>query len=311
MAALVVDTDGASDDAAALLIAARRPELTAVTVCGGVVDVDQAVHNVLVTLACAGRPDVAVYRGAARSSTGSGFPGAEEIHGPGGLGGRRHPAPTRRAEPEPAAGVLAAVLAESTPDDPLTILTLGPLTNLAQALAAADVAPDPSVRLVAMAGAQDAVGNVTAVAEYNVFCDPEAAAAVIGSDLDVTLVGWDVSRRDAVIGDPESVRIRQMGTERARFLSDATISLDHFCRDVQGLPGYDLPDAAAAAVAVDPSVVTASARLPVGVETSGRLTRGMTVVDHRADAPVGLGCVTVVWSIDHDRFVDLLVEALE
>ena len=308
MPTLIVDTDGAADDAAALLIAARRPELAAVTVCGGVVDVDQAVHNVLVTLAAAGRPDVPVYRGAARSINGAPFPPAEDIHGPGGLGGHRYPAPARRAEDDPAHGVLAAALHSSVTADPVTILTLGPLTNIAVALAESGFEPSAPVRLVAMAGAQDAVGNVTPVAEYNVFCDPEAAAAVIGSGLDVTLVGWDVSRRDAVVGDDERRLIRRLSTARAAFLLEITSALDRFCREVQGLAGFDLPDAAAAAVAVDPGVVTSSAALPVGVETDGRLTRGMTVVDRRGGAAANP--VTVVWGIDHGRLVDLLLDAL-
>ena len=300
MPALIVDTDGASDDAAALLLAARSPDLTAVTVCGGVVDVDRAVHNALVVLAVAGRPDVPVHRGAARSLTGRPFPPAEDIHGPGGLGGHDFDRPARGPDPRPASAVLVDGVAGDA-----TILTLGPLTNVATALARSGHAGRG--RLVCMAGAQDAVGNVTAVAEYNVFCDPESAAAVLGSGLDITLVGWDVSRRDAVIGDDELARIRAVGTRRAAFLARATSSLDRFCRDVQGLAGYDLPDAAAAAVALHPDLVTASARLPVAVELAGRLTRGMTVVDHRGGSDPN---ATVVWSIDHRRFVDLLVAAL-
>lgn len=295
-----MDTDGASDDAAALLLAARSPDLAAVTVCGGVVDVDQAVHNALVILDVAGRPDVPVHRGAARSLTGRPFPAAEDIHGPGGLGGHHFEPPGRTPDPRPAPDVLADGVAGGA-----TILTLGPLTNVATALARSRQAGP--ARLVCMAGAQDAVGNVTAVAEYNVFCDPESAAVVLGSGLDITLVGWDVSRRDALIGDDELSRIRAVGTRRAEFLVRANSSLDRFCRHVQGLAGYDLPDAAAAAVALDPGVVTASARLPVGVELAGRLTRGMTVVDHRGGSDPN---TTVVWSVDHMRFVDLLVAAL-
>jgi len=305
MPALVVDTDGASDDAAALMIAAASPDLTAVTVCGGVIDVDQAVHNVLVVLDRAGRPDVPVHRGAARSLAGAPFPPASDVHGDGGLGGHRYPSPARRPDSTPAADVLADLLGV----EGAIVVTLGPLTNVAAALARAGRTEAPAARLVAMAGAQDAVGNVTAVAEYNVFCDPEAAFAVLSAGCDLTLVGWDVSRRDAVIGDAEARRLRELGTDRARFLLEVNEALDHFCRDVQGLAGYDLPDAAAVAVAVEPGVVTASARLPVAVETAGRLTRGMTVVDRRRGAAPEL-LTTVVWSIDHARFVDLLVSSL-
>lgn len=305
MPPLVVDTDGASDDAAALMIAASAADLTAVTVCGGVVDVDQAIHNVLVVLDRAGRPDVPVYRGAARSSTGAPFPPATDVHGEGGLGGHRYPAPGRAADPAPAADVLAEVLGV----EGATVVTLGPLTNVAAALASPLHTEAPKARLVAMAGAQDAVGNVTAVAEYNVFCDPEAAGAVLAAGLDLTLVGWDVSRRDAVIGDAELRRLRELGTDRAQFLLEANEALAEFCRDVQGLAGYDLPDAAAVAVALEPGVVSSSARLPVAVETVGRLTRGMTVVDRRREAAAG-PLATIVWSIDHGRFLDLLVSSL-
>ena len=197
-------------------------------------------------------------------------------------------------------------LARATPST-VTVVMLGPMTNLAVALARDPALSRRAVRVVAMAGAQDAVGNVSAVAEYNVWCDPEAAAAVLTSGLDVTLVGWDVSRRDAVIGDRERRMLAEVGTSQAAFLLSVNEALDRFCREEQGLPGYDLPDAAAVAVALDPSVVTRLSRHVVGVETSGRLTRGMTVVDHRRG---GSPNATVVWSIDHDRFVRGLAGAL-
>jgi purine nucleosidase len=298
---LVVDTDGASDDAAALLMAAASPELVAVTVTAGVVDVDQAVHNTLVTLDVAGRGDVPVYRGAPRSLLGRAFPGAEEVHGVGGLGGHVFSAVGSAARGD-ATDALDRLLVG--PD--VTLVTLGPMTNLATLLARGK---DVGARVVAMAGSQDAVGNVTAVAEYNVWCDPEAAAAVLGSGTDVTLVGWDVSRRDAVIGDRERALIAAAGTTRSSFLLRVNEALDRFCREVQGLEGYDLPDAAAVAVALDPSIVTRMQRLPVSVETGGRRTRGMTVVDHRPGV-AGTSMSTVVWSIDHERFVAMLVKSL-
>jgi len=301
--ALIVDTDGASDDAAALLLAARSPDLVAVTVTGGVVPLTQAVANVLVVLAVAGREDVAVYAGAERSLVGDPFPAAEEVHGAGGLGGYRFEPPERTVEPAPAADALDRLTAAG----PALLVTLGPMTNLAVALARARGVAGRELRVVAMAGSQDAVGNMTAVAEYNVACDPEAAAAVLSSGLDVTLVGWDVSRRDALIGDAELARLRALGSPRASFLVQVNEALGRFCRIEQGLPGYDLPDAAAVAVALYPSIVRRAERLPVAVETSGRWTRGMTVVDHRGVEPA---TATVVWSIDHDAFVDRLCEAL-
>jgi purine nucleosidase len=304
MPRLIVDTDGASDDAAALLMAAASPDLAAVTVTGGVVPVEQAVHNVLVILAVAGRDDVPVHRGAARSLIGRPFEAAEEVHGPGGLGGHRFDAPAGRQVASPTA---PDVLRDALSQGDATIVTLGPLTDLAMALSGLVGPCGPGVRVVAMAGSQDAVGNVTPVAEYNVYCDPEAAAHVLGAGLDTTLVGWDVSRRDAVIGDAERARLKGLGTPAADFLVRVNQALDRFCRDEQGLAGYDLPDAAAMAVALDPAVVTWSERLPVDVETAGRLTRGMTVVDHRGS---GSANATVVWSIDHGRFVDDLVRAL-
>jgi purine nucleosidase len=301
--ALIVDTDGASDDAAALLMAARSPDLVAVTVTGGVVALAQAVANVLVTLAVAGRDDVPVYAGAARSLMGEPFPGAEDVHGPGGLGGHHFEPPARTAEAAPAADALDRLSAAG----PTLLVTLGPMTNLAVALARGAGVAGRDLRVVAMAGSQDAVGNLTAVGEYNVVCDPEAAAAVMASGLDVTLVGWDVSRRDALIGDVELARLRQLGSPRAAFLRWVNEALDRFCRVEQGLAGYDLPDAAAVAVALYPSIVRRAERLPVTVETSGRWTRGMTVVDHRGVEPA---TATVVWSIDHDALVYRPPEAL-
>ena len=300
---LVVDTDGASDDAAALLMAASSPDLVAVTVTAGVVDVDQAVHNTLVILDVAGRADVPVFGGAQRSLTGRPFPSAEEVHGPGGLGGHQF-STMRVADPSPAVDALDRYLG---PGD--TLVTLGPLTNVAAALVRGSGLADRGIRVVAMAGAQDGVGNITAVAEYNVFCDPEAAAGVLASGVDVTIVGWDVSRRHAVIGEHERSRLGAVGSAPAKFLLDVNGVLDRFCRETQGLDGYDLPDAAAMAVALDPTIVTRSARLPVAVETAGHHCRGMTVVDHRPGMTSG-SMATVIWSIDHERFVDALIAAV-
>jgi purine nucleosidase len=206
----------------------------------------------------------------------------------------------------------------------ITLVTLGPLTNVALALAEAPDIASKVGRCVVMGGASCTVGNITPAAEYNVWCDPEAARACFRSSLPVEMVGWELSRGAANLDDADIARCLALGTDLARFAVDCNATALEVNRRLFRAPGISLPDPVAMAVALDPGVVTRASRHLVDVECDGVLTRGMTVVDELDVVRRGLADasgwpresasrepnVTVCWEIDVARFKERLFRAL-
>ena len=210
----LIDTDTASDDAVAIIMALAAPDVRvlALTTVAGNVALAQATRNALVTVDVCGS-DVPVFEGAGAPLIRA-LRDAHWFHGADGLGDHGYPAPKRKAEDEHA---VDAILRLSHAHAGLTLVTLGPLTNIALALAR-----DPSLatrigRCVVMGGAPCCEGNVTPAAEYNIWVDPEAARAVFRSRLPIEMVGWHVSRGASVLSDAEIAEIEKLGTARARF----------------------------------------------------------------------------------------------
>ncbi|HSD65775.1 MAG TPA: nucleoside hydrolase, partial [Vicinamibacteria bacterium] len=246
---------------------------------------------------------------------------ASFFHGEDGLGDRGYPPPRRAAAPGHAVGALVEAI-RARPG--LVLVTLGPLTNVALALAEAPDIASKVGRCVVMGGAACTVGNVTPAAEYNVWCDPEAARACFRSGLPVEMVGWELSRGAANLDDADIARCRALGTERALFAVECNATALEVNRSLFGGPGISLPDPVAMAVALDPGVVTRKSRHAVDVECDGLLTRGMTVVDQLDVVRRGLAeeagwrpgvasrepNVTVCWEIDVPRFKERLFRAL-
>jgi len=301
----LIDTDTASDDAVALLMALRHPGVSveAITVVAGNVPVQMGAQNALYTRDLVGA-DVPVYVGAASPRRGTQEFG-HSVHGADGMGeigldlNGREPAPGDAAE-----AIVAAIRAH--PDE-LTLVTLGPLTNIARAF---ELAPDVAGKLralVLMGGTSDAVGNVTAVAEFNIWADPESAALVFASGAPITMVGWDISRKYAVFPPGDSAALRALGP-LGEFAVDIQRTLVEFALQQTRLAGFDLPDPIAMAVALDPSVATDVRRVHVRVETAGELTSGQTVIDH--DARFGAANADVVFAASRERFLALLHDAL-
>jgi len=318
---MIVDTDTASDDAIALVMALREPavEVVAITVVAGNVPLAQASRNARYTVELCGA-DVPVHEGAER-------PLARELrtatffHGQDGLGDHGYPPPKRPAASRDAARALVEA-ARAHPG--IVVVSLGPLTNVARALAQAPDVAAKVGRCVVMGGAACTVGNVTPAAEYNVWCDPEAARACFRSGLPIEMVGWELSRGSANLDDADMARCLALGTARARFAIESNSVALGVNRSLLGGLGISLPDPVAMAVALDPGVVTRKSRHAVDVECDGVLTRGMTVVDQLDVVRRGLTedagwppdvasrepNVTVCWEIDVARFKDRLFRAL-
>jgi purine nucleosidase len=301
----LIDTDTASDDAVALLVALRSPgvDVRAITVVAGNVPLEQGVQNALYTCELAGA-DVPVYAGAAKPRSRDLHTG-QAVHGEDGMGDIGLQLHGRT----PAEGAAAQVLVDeirARPGD-VTLVTLGPLTNVAAAL---ELAPEIATQLrslVVMGGTSDHRGNITAAAEYNVWADPEAAAIVFESGAPLTMVGWDISRAYAVITPKDAEELRALGPLGA-FSVDIQRTLIEFCREQTLLDGYDLPDPIATAIAIDRSVATDVRPLHVAVETRGELTRGATVVDFRGTAEPANA--DVVLEASRERFMALIHAAL-
>lgn len=272
----IIDTDTASDDAVALIMALRSPgvKVEAITVVAGNVELEQATRNALYAVELTGA-EVPVYRGSDRPLERD-LVAAQFFHGRDGLGDRGYPPPARDA----AEGDAVEVLVETIRKNPgIVLVTLGPLTNVARALAAAPDLAKKTGRCVIMGGAACTVGNVTPAAEYNVWVDPEAARIVFRSGLPLEMVGWELCRGDATLSPAEMDMVRGFGTDVARFAMDCNSTALVAARLQSNEPGLPLPDPVAMAIAIDPDVCTRRSRHLVDVETGSALTRGMTVVD--------------------------------
>jgi inosine-uridine nucleoside N-ribohydrolase len=318
---MIVDTDTASDDAVALIMALRAPEVDvkAITIVAGNVPLAQGSRNARYTVELCGA-DVPVYEGAARPLEREPHT-ATVFHGQDGLGDRGYPPPVR----PPTAGNATTALVEGIRAHPgLVLVTLGPLTNVALALREAPDIATKVGRCVVMGGAACTVGNVTPAAEYNIWCDPEAARLCFRSGLPIEMVGWELCRGQANLTDDDVAHCRALGTALADFALDCNATLLEANRTLFHEPGIPLPDPVAMAVALDPSLVTRKSRHAVEVECEGALTRGMTVVDELDVVPRGLSDaagwparaaageakVTVCWEIDVTRFKKRLFRAL-
>ena len=315
----LIDTDTASDDAVALIMALRSPNanVLAITTVAGNVSVQQATRNALYTAELCGS-DVPVFQGA-EEPLNRPHQSADWFHGRDGLGDHGYPPPRRKPEKLPALEAIIATI-ESNPG--LVLVTLGPLTNVALAL---QLNPDIAAkvgRCVIMGGAPCCEGNVTPAAEYNIWCDPEAAQIVVRSGLPVELVGWHLCRGEAALNPQEIKHVLSFGTPQARFAIECNSRAQEAYLEQTGEHGISLPDPVAMAIALDPTIVTQQSEHYIDVEIASELTRGMTVVDRlnvtANDRNRGIWApvlqrdnkAKVAWTIDNRRWKQTLYAAL-
>jgi purine nucleosidase len=315
----LIDTDTASDDAVAIMMALAEPSVRVLglTTVAGNVGLEQATRNALLTADICGS-DVPVFAGAAGPLIRA-HEHAHWFHGADGLGDHGYPAPRRAPEGEHAVETILR-LAHAEPG--LTLVTLAPLTNIALALAQDPALAGRIGRCVVMGGAPCCEGNVTPAAEYNIWVDPEAARAVFRSKLPIEMVGWHVSRGPSVLDDAEIAAIEALGKAKARFAIETNSRARDAYHIQTGETGLSLADPTAMAIALDRSVGLSWSRHRVAIETQSELTRGMTVVDRlgvNSDAINGpvwgpaageSAGADVVWTFDSARFKSMLKTAL-
>ena len=274
---LLIDTDTASDDAVALIMALRSSsvKVAAITVVAGNVPLAQGTSNALFTVELCGA-NVPVFSGAEAPLLRK-LVIADWFHGADGLGDHGYKPKKLRAQPEHAVDALIQVVSENPG---IEIVTLGPLTNLAMALLRQPKLAQSVKRCVVMGGAPCCVGNVTPAAEYNIWVDPEAARIVVHSGLPLEMVGWQLCRGDAVLAQSDIDRVLALTNPVADFAihSNSVAAEASFKQTKQR--GISLPDPVTMGIALDPTLCTSSSNHFVEVEITSPLTRGMTVVDH-------------------------------
>jgi len=281
---VLIDTDTASDDAVALVMALNHPDVRveAITVVAGNVPLECGVQNALYTVERCGR-SVPVYAGLDRPMLRP-LETAQFCHGEDGLGDIGLPL-TGRA---PAEGHAVDVLLDAVNrfSDEITLVTLGPLTNVAAALLREPSLASKVERCVIMGGIGFGHGNIVPAAEYNIWVDPDAAKIVFDSGLPIEMVGWDVSHKHATFTAEEAEELREI-SDLAAFCVDIQKALRRFGIDYLKQDG----------------------RLRVDIETKSELTRGATVVDHlrvTGNEPNA----DVVLEASRERFLEVLYAAV-
>ena len=302
---VILDCDPGHDDALAMLLALARPEidLAAITTVAGNSTLENTTRNALSVLTLIGRTEIPVASGAARPLTRE-LITAPNVHGGSGLAGADLPTPGAEVVSDDAAAFMAQVIRAS--DVPVTLIPVGPLTNVAQLMARF---PDEFHRVeqICLMGGSITEGNVSASAEFNIWVDPEAARDVFECGLPLTMIPLDVTHQAiALLSDAD--RMEHIGNRTGVVFADLVRFFARFHMERYGWQGAPIHDAVAVANVALPDLVERRA-YRVDVETMSELTRGRTVVDLHgvsgkpANSEVGVG-------IDRGRFVDLLLEAV-
>lgn len=302
-----IDTDTASDDAVAILMALRWPEVQVdgISIVSGNVPVAMGERNARYTVQLCGA-QTPVYLGVDRPLLRE--PSyAYFFHGPDGMGGMNYSEASQPADKKHAVEALIEAV-RRTPGE-ITLVTLGPLTNIALALRQAPDLAEKIPMCYVMGGAAACLGNITPAAEFNIWVDPDAAEIVFQSGMPILMVGWEHCRGVANLSDEEMDTVRAFSTPYADFALDCNKSAIQANREWLGEPGLGLPDPVTMAVALDPEVCTRRSRHFVAVETGSELTRGMTVVDELGvlNQPAN---IEVCWEVDPRRWKETLYKTL-
>ena len=294
---MIIDTDTAADDSFALLIGLLHPKakLEAVTIVNGNVGFDQEIQNALITIEAAGRGgEVPVHPGARVPLVRDWVPAS--AHGDG-KGNHDFPVPAQRPSAEGAAEAIVRIV-NANPGE-IEILAIGPLTNIATALFLDRELSKKVKHLWIMGGCDNSVGNVTAAAEYNFYVDPDAADIVLQAGFATTIVTWTLTLAQAWWDEQQIARIAEIPTSLAEFflVLDAPTTAHNAS---VGVAGSSHPDSLTAMLIVEPELIRRSSDAFVAVETTSELTRGYSLMDHRADR--SLPNARIIDEVDADGF---------
>ena len=324
----IIDADTGSDDAVAILMALRDPrvDVLGVTVVSGNVPLKQGIINTLSTAELCDA-EIKVFAGADKPLTREYLEiytleefqkhvqtlspdsvTAQCVHGVDGMGDIGVEPQNKNYEEQDAVDYLIDSF-NNNPNE-ITLVTLGPLTNIAKAIQKDRSIVKKIQHCYVMGGTSDGSGNVSAAAEYNIWVDPEAAQIVFNSGLAVTMVGWDNSYKYAMLKDKEINELKSLKTKYADFCVDIQKTLIELTYASYGFYGFDLPDPITMAIALDNDIILESQQLHVLVDVRDGITRGQTIVDY-FNAEQGDQNVRVVTKSDNLGFLNLLTELVK
>lgn len=303
---IIIDTDPGQDDAIAILTALGSPDdldIVGITTVGGNVPLDLTSKNARIMCELAGRSEVPVYAGHAMPKDRP-LVTAEYVHGRTGIDGADQPDPST---PLAEGHAVDFLIEQLEANDDITLCPLGPLTNVGDLL---DRRPDLAKRIdqiVLMGGGHFEGGNVTPVAEFNIYVDPVAAATVLASGVDIVVMPLDVTHKART--SPARIQaFRDLGSTAGTAVANMLAFAERFDIDRYGTEGGPLHDPCVIAYLLEPELFTGR-RVNVEIELESELTMGQTIVDwwgatHRTPN------AWVAGDIDHTRFFELLVERI-
>ena len=305
---LILDCDTGTDDAVAIMLAALHPalELAAVTTVNGNVEVARCTDNSLRTLDWVGRGQIPVYEGLAKPIVHGDFPVPRALNCNPGVHMETLPLPEARHTKQTlsAPEFLTRAFRESPGE--IVLVAVGPLSNLAAAIALDPAFARHTAELIIMGGAIDK-SNVTPSAEFNIWADPQAAAVVLAADFPkITLVPLDATHQ-ALVSLAQCEELRALGTNAGKAAADliAFRITGYEANQPTGMPNTaPVHDALCIAALVDPSLI-ATKFVNVVIETRGEYTIGRTVVDHEKRTKRAPNC-HVAFAAERDKFFALL-----
>ncbi|MFT9368560.1 nucleoside hydrolase [Paenibacillus polymyxa] len=299
---LILDVDTGIDDALAIAYAVHSPELEllGITTTFGNISVEEATRNSLILLEKLG-VEAPVVSGAHKPYARELFkPYSRHIHGEDGIGNQLKGAPSRQAASGDAADFIIGQARRY--EGKLTLVAVGPLTNLAIALDRCPELPQLLDRLIIMGGAVTVKGNVTPTAEANIYADPEAAAYVLGAGFPLTLVGLDVTMQ-TLLPQQEVDKWREQGTELGMFMADMTDFYMEAYRNFRpGIAGCALHDPLAVGLAIDSSFVEMRP-MHIAVEVGDSTEVGRTREVQNETGAQTLTTIDVALKVDAERFL--------
>ncbi|WP_297773592.1 nucleoside hydrolase [uncultured Roseovarius sp.] len=275
---IIIDTDPGQDDAVAILLALACPEafdVLGLTCVAGNVPLDLTTRNARIICELAGRPDIRVFAGCDRPIDRD-LVTAEHVHGHSGLDGPSLPEPEMPLQDQHAVDFIVETV-RAQPPGRVTLVPIGPLTNIARAFNSAPDIIKKVKEIVLMGGARSALGNVTPVAEFNIHVDPRAAACVVSSGVPLTMLPLDVTHK-ALVTRARNAAFRAIATPVGCAVAELTGFLERYNPARYGGDGAPLHDPCTIAWLLRPDLFTGR-DVNVAIEVESELTMGMTVVD--------------------------------
>lgn len=307
---IILDCDPGHDDAVAIILAAGNPaiDLVGITTIGGNQTLPKVTHNALTVLTVLGQTEIPVYAGCTRPLV-QPVEVAPDIHGDSGMEIYGYELPEPAVDVVPDVHAVDYIIDTVMSHEPgtITLVPTGPLTNIALAVRKEPRLAERVKEVVLMGGGYHE-GNWSAVAEFNIKVDPEAAHIVFNESWPLTMVGLDLTHQALATADVEK-RLVDLDSDVANFVVGLFGFFRESYRDAQGFDDPPVHDPCTVAYLIDPTVLT-TRKVPLDVELRGALTVGMTVADFRSPAPAD--CTTqVAVKLDREKFWDLVIDAVK